>query len=646
MKLKILSLLALAMTLPSYAEVTPASVFGTDMVLQRREPVTVWGTADRNEKVQLTFNDQTLRTKADRNGHWSLTLEPMEAGGPYTMTIQGKDNIVQFENILIGEVWLCSGQSNMEWTPAQGLNNLQQEIAAADYPQIRCLTVEKNISADPQQRFAGKWEICTPATMPHFSAVGYFFARTLWQTMKIPIGLVHASWGGTDIETWTSAESYEALKDKVAARPYNPAVKQVLREMANVTGARRQEAYLADFNQDPALAAQWFDTPDNLAQWQTMSVPQEWITTPLGMSDGHVWFRYELDLPDDAADQAATLALGMIDDNDITWVNGVEVGRTNGHTYLRNYKLPAGVLKKGRNTITVRITDLGGGGGFWSSPEDMFLKIGEKSYSLAGTWRYKGSVINTDYGIVARDPNVYYATLYNAMINPLVGFRIKGVIWYQGENNAWNARSYRTLFPNLIRNWREKWGYEFPFYWVQLANYMAEDAQPAESQWAELREAQTMTLDLPHTGQAVIIDIGDPNDIHPRNKQDVGLRLALLALHNDYGYTETICSAPLFTSARFIDGRAEISFDVPASELVVKDKYGYIRGFAVAGEDRVFHWAKAWIEHGKILVRSEAVAHPVAVRYAWANNPQSNLFSAQSLPVRPFRTDDWPGITQ
>lgn len=321
-------------------------------------------------------------------------------------------------------------------------------------------------------------------------------------------------------------------------------------------------------------------------------------------------------------------------------------GRINGHTYLRNYDIGEGILKGGHNTLTVRITDIGGGGGFWSDPEELSLHVAGKSYPLAGEWQYKGSVLNTDYGIVAHNPNVYYSTLYNSMINPLVGFRIKGTIWYQGENNVWNALSYRTLFPNLIRNWRNKWGYDFPFYWVQLADFMAEDTLPAESQWAELREAQTMTLSQPRTGQAVIIDIGNANDIHPRNKQDVGLRLALQALHEEYGRTGTVCSGPTFISARFVDGHTEVTFDTPASKLIVRDKYGYIRGFAVAGEDRIFHWAKAWIEDGKVIVKSDAVTVPVALRYAWANNPQSNLFNAAGLPAGPFRTDDWPGITQ
>lgn len=648
MKFKFISLLTLllAIVFPLHAEIKPATIFGSNMVLQRGEPVKVWGTATRNEKVLLLFNGQSLGTKADKNGRWSVTLAPMEAGGPYTMTIRGKDNTLEYSNVLVGEVWLCSGQSNMEWTPAQGLDNLQQEVTAADYPQIRSFTVKKAMSADPQEDLSGKWEVCSPETVPHFTAVGYFFARKLWQELGIPIGIINSSWGGTDIEVWTSPESYEALEGKVATRGYNPAFKRVLRDMTRVTGEPRQAEYASAFNNYPALAARWYDDPGDLSQWSTMAVPQEWVTTPLGMSDGHVWFRYELNLPEEAAGKPAKLSLGMIDDNDITWVNGVEVGRINGHTYLRNYDIGEGILKGGHNTLTVRITDIGGGGGFWSDPEELSLHVAGKSYPLAGEWQYKGSVLNTDYGIVAHNPNVYYSTLYNSMINPLVGFRIKGTIWYQGENNVWNALSYRTLFPNLIRNWRNKWGYDFPFYWVQLADFMAEDTLPAESQWAELREAQTMTLSQPRTGQAVIIDIGNANDIHPRNKQDVGLRLALQALHEEYGRTGTVCSGPTFISARFVDGHTEVTFDTPASKLIVRDKYGYIRGFAVAGEDRIFHWAKAWIEDGKVIVKSDAVTVPVALRYAWANNPQSNLFNAAGLPAGPFRTDDWPGITQ
>lgn len=376
-----------------------------------------------------------------------------------------------------------------------------------------------------------------------------------------------------------------------------------------------------------------------------MSLPREWSLTPLAREDGHVWFRREFVLPENAEGKAAMLALGPIDDNDITWINGVEVGRTVGYNISRRYSVGENILHGGVNTLTVRVTDTGGGGGLFGLPQDVWLNVEGKQYPLAGEWSYKPSVVTSAYGIVQYGPNVLNSLLYNAMIHPIVCYAIKGAVWYQGENNAGDAYAYRTLFPNMMENWREKWGYDYPFYWVQLANFMAEAPVPRESAWAELREAQTLALDLPQTGQAVTIDIGDPGDIHPRNKQEVGRRLALNALAKDYGRTNIVWSGPTYASSAIEGNRITVTFDTYGSELAVRNKYGYIEGFAVAGADRVFHWAKAWIEDGKVVVCSDAVDRPVAVRYAWSDDPQTNLFNTEGLPAAPFRSDDWPGIT-
>lgn len=648
MKLKYLfiSVLIFCCAAVSHAEVSTCAIFGSNMVLQMNQPVQVWGTALPGEKVQVVFNGQKLSAKADKSGKWDVLLEPMAPGGPYTMTVKGKSNTITYNNILVGEVWLCSGQSNMEWQPGFGLDNFDYEKSIADNPQIRCFSVVKDMGGYPEDDIEGNWDVCTPENFPHFTAVGYFFARKMWEETGVPVGIINSSWGGTDIEAWTSAESYEALKGQVASVDYDPAFIQSLSEMKRSGIKPRPEAYNAAYNDDPAIREKWYADPGNPGLWKAVDVPQERGATLLSNSDGHVWFRYDVELTDEEAGEPARLCLGMIDDNDISWINGVEVGRTNGHTYQRRYDIPEGVLKAGSNMIIVRISDFMAGGGFWGTPDTMFLQTSKKKHSLAGRWHCRPSVLNTDYGIITNNPNTYYSTLYNAMIAPLVRFRISGAVWYQGENNAWNAKSYRTLFPNMIRDWRDKWGYDFPFYWVQLANFMAEDATPSDSRWAELREAQSMTRTLPHTGEAVIIDIGNPTDIHPRNKQDVGLRLALQVLHKEYGRKDLVCHGPMMESVKYAGSRAEVRFDIPASELVVKDKYGYIRGFAVAGEDRVFHWAKAWIDGDVLIVESDAVKAPVAVRYAWADNPMSNLFNAAGLPAAPFRTDDWPGITR
>lgn len=466
---------ALATALAGRAEVKPSSIFGDHMVLQREAPVKVWGFADAGEKVEISFNGQKISARAGKDGRWTATLKPMQAGGPYTMVVKGKANTVTFEDILVGEVWLCSGQSNMGW-PVKWSDNPEEEIAAADYPQIRFMTVYPATAPEPLYDAAAiPWAVCSPQTIPDFSAVAYYFGRKLWQELGVPVGLVNSSWGGTDIEVWTSEDSYDAIRPSVAHKDYDPSAR--------------------------------FDAPQE-------------------------------------------------------------------------------------------------------------------------------------------NPNVHYSIVYNAMIHPILDLAMRGAIWYQGENNAWNARSYRKLFPNLIADWRAKWGREFPFYWVQLTSHQPEDAQPQESQWAEVREAQTMTLSLPRTGQAVTIDVGEADEIHPGNKQDVGLRLALIALNRDYGYADLITSGPVFRSVEFDGRRAVVTFETFGSDIVARDKYGYVRGFAVAGADRVFHWAKARIEGDRVVVESDAVAEPVAVRYAWSTNPQANLFNSEGLPVGPFRTDDWPGVTE
>jgi sialate O-acetylesterase len=624
------------------AEVRLAGVFGSNMVLQRDAPVKVWGWADKNERIRLQLNGQTVTSRANADGAWDITLSPVPLGGTYTMRVEGKNSMVELTNIAVGDVWLCSGQSNMEWTVAQSAN-AAKEIAAAAYPEIRSLRVPKGIKADPQSSFNAEWVACSPATVGDFSGVAYFYARELYREQKIPIGIINASWGGTDIEAWMSENAFTSLPENVRKKYDAEVRKNIDSYIKNNTGNR--QAFLDAMKSDPALAGRWFDPATDRSSWQPIAVPAEWASTPLALIDGHVWFSVDIALPAGASGKPATLSLGTIDDSDIAWVNGVQVGENSGWDTPRLYAVSAGILKDGVNSIVVRITDNGGSGGMWSPPENIFLEIQNEKFSLAGQWKYKASVSNADYKVLDITPNMLYASLYNTMVNPITKFRIKGVVWYQGENNTGRAYAYRTLFPALITDWRNKWGYEFPFYWVQLANLYPLNETPVESAWAELREAQTLTLRLPKTGQAVIYDIGNPNDIHPTNKQDVGRRLARIALHNDYGKTEVIYSGPTFQSVEIAGNKAVITMNTHGSALAVHSKYGYLEGFTIAGEDKKFEWAKAVVDGNKITVYSDRVAHPVAVRYGWANNPGGNLFNTEGLPAVPFRTDSWPGIT-
>lgn len=614
-------------------------IFSSDMVVQRDQPVNVWGWAKKNERVEVMFNGQTKRAKADAEGKWRVQLDAMAHGGPYTLSVKGKNNTIILTNILVGDVWVCSGQSNMEWT-AKDVDDAAREMAEANYPMIRSFNVVKQVSFKPLEDLAGSWTVCSPQTVPDYSAVGYFFARKLFLETGVPIGIINSSWGGTDIEPWTSADAFntlpEAFKKRYDAVQIPSDIDGFLAE--NEAKKARYEQALA---QEAGLKEGWYGATHDISSWRSLEVPKLWAQTELGDVHGMIWFMLDVELPADANEKAAELSLGVIDDNDIAWVNGVKVGETIGYNIRRAYSVPTGLLKAGKNRIAVRVHDTGGGAGFYGNSQDMVLRVGDRAYPLAGEWKYKEGATNLQYGYQEFSPNLYPSLLYNAMIHPIISFAMKGAIWYQGENNAGAAYHYRTLFPLMINDWRAKWGREFPFYWVQLANYMAKDEQPAESDWAKLREAQSMTLALPRTGQAVIIDVGDADDIHPRNKQDVGLRLALNALHKEYGFTDLEYSGPTFRAMEIKGNRAILTFDHAEEGLQARNKHGYVEGFAVAGSDRKFYWAQAVIEGNRVIVQCEQVKNPVAVRYGWGNNPDVNIYNKAGLPADPFRTDDW-----
>jgi sialate O-acetylesterase len=395
------------------------------------------------------------------------------------------------------------------------------------------------------------------------------------------------------------------------------------------------------------MKEKWYMISSIPAEWQKMDLPQLWENAGLNELDGIVWFMKEITLTQEDAAKSMVLRLGPVDDSDHTYVNGSLVGSTEGkYDKIREYEVKPEVLKTGKNIICVRVTDIGGGGGLWGKAEELFYKSGEnKAVTLAGEWSYQiGSKQIPTLETVG--PNSYPTLLFNAMIHPLIPFTIKGAIWYQGESNARRAYQYREIFPAMITDWRKNWGQgDFPFLFVQLANFMKAKDEPGESSWAELREAQMMTLSLPNTGMAVIIDIGKADDIHPRNKQDVGFRLARNALKIAY-QQDVVYSGPLYQSFKIEDDKIRINFTNTGSGLAVKDRYGYLKGFSIAGKDKKFVWAKAQIEGNEVIVHNTAVQNPVAVRYGWADNPDDvNLYNREGFPASPFRTDDWPGVT-
>lgn len=642
---KILVLIVLFCTQLTYAQVKLPRIFGDHMVLQRDHTINVWGWAASKEKIQVQMNNQKKTATADKDGNWKVVLDAQKAGGPYQLVVKGKSTIT-LKDIWLGDVWVCSGQSNMEWI-VNNSNNAAKEIQQANYPQIRHFKVPNTISAVPEKDVTGgEWKVCSPETVGDFTAVGYFFAREINKDLNIPIGLINTSWGGTHSETWTSREAFEGsaeFKSMIAGMP-----KLNLDSISKVNLAKankRIESLQGPLETNANTIAQWKEVSFDDTAWPKMNIPGLWEQQALGDLDGVVWFRKTITLTAAQASKESTLELGMIDDSDDTFVNGKKVGETKSKwNEKRVYSIPAGILKEGKNVIAVKVEDTGGGGGIHGEPEQVKLNVNGGVIALAGQWSYHIESLSANAGV---GPNSYPTLLYNAMVKPLIPFTIKGALWYQGEANAGRAYQYRTAFPLMITDWRKQWGQgDFPFYFVQLASFNANNGNSAVgSDWAELREAQTMTLSLPNTGMAVTTDIGEAFDIHPRNKQDVGKRLAAVALHNTYG-KNVEDRGPVYQSMKIEGNKAIITF-THANGLNTKDRYGYIKGFEIAGADQKFYYAQAFIEGDHVIVSSDAVKQPVAVRFGWADDAaDDNLFNKEAFPAEPFRTDKWKGITE
>jgi sialate O-acetylesterase len=622
-------------------QISLPKIFSDHMVLQRDKPITIWGTANRNEKIMISFHLQKKNILADKNGRWQLTLANENAGGPYQLIVKGK-NTITINDVLVGDVWLCSGQSNMEW-PLQATDSASMEIPKANFPSIRHFKVPRSASSSLESNVTGgEWKLCTPANAPEFTAVGYYFAKRLTKDLSIPIGLINSTWGGTQIESWISAdafaqdEEFKHLFKGMKSLDLDSLVKAKANNMLS-----KIKSMQGELPQNAVEAASWKNADIDDKSWPEMSLPLIWEAQGLADFDGVVWYRRKVFI-DAPAKSAAKISLSMIDDSDETFVNGIKVGETrNKWNEQRSYQIPAGVLKEGENIIAVRVEDTGGGGGIYGDSSLMKLTYDDKVISLAGKWKFKVESILSGQSI---NPNSSPTILYNAMVNPLIQYNIKGFLWYQGETNVSRAYQYRKTFPLLIKNWRSKWKQDgLPFYYVQLATFNENNGNSENgSAWAELREAQALTLSVPHTGMATTTDIGDPKDIHPRNKRDVGERLALLALHRTYA-KDILDTGPVLKSFEIKDDKIIITFD---QSLVVRDKYGYVRGLELAADNKKFVPAKAEANNNVLVVWTKDITRPVAVRYGWADDAsECNLFNAEGLPVAPFRTDQRKGIT-
>ena len=624
------------------AAVVPHPLFADHAVLQQGTKVPVWGTADPGEAVSVEIAGRTVSTTAGADGKWMVNLPPMKAGGPFKLTIAGKNKLTLVD-ILVGEVWLASGQSNMERqlglrAGQQPIERWQDEVAAANHPLIRHFGVAQDKSLTPLTGVKGQWDVCTPDKVPGFTAVGYFFGRDLHKARRVPIGLIHSSWGGTPAEAWTSEAGLRALPD-FADTP--EMIKTLIADPD--TARRRYEEKLETWflandagSSRAGNAPVWSGTALDTGAWKTMPVPGLWEESSEPDLNGVVWLRKTFDVPAAAAGAAAELQLGMVDDVDTTWVNGAKVGATAGYNLLRKYAVPAGVLKPGRNVVAVRVLDTGGGGGIWGEHKVQLVLSGKAAalppIDLAGPWRYRIGMKLQDAPPPPRGITGDSGTptiLWNGMIAPLVPYAIRGVVWYQGESNVSREQQYRTLFPAMIADWRRAWGQDFPFLFVQIA--------PHHDMTPELRDAQLWSWQhTPKTAMVVTTDCGDANDIHPARKQPVGARLALAARVLAYG-ERLEYSGPVFDGKTVTGDKVTLKFTHAAGSLMAKG--GPLKGFTIAGADKQFHPARAEVHGQTVVVTSDDVPQPVAVRYGWANVPEGNLFNKSGLPATPFRTD-------
>jgi sialate O-acetylesterase len=619
-----------------------STLFGDDMVLQRGKLNTVWGWSEPGDKVTVQIGDTSATGVAGADRRWQVKIQPPPAGGPYTVKISGHES-VELHNVMVGDVWLCGGQSNMG-LPLRFTLNGADEAKAANYPDIRFFSVTGHPAYRHTDLIGGKWSEVTPQTAEWVSAVAYYFARRVQQDVHVPIGLLLDNVGGTPAEAWTSAETLRPLKDFDVP----------LAELARLTaeGAPEYGNYVMHWYDefDIGTKGKWAAPEMDDSAWKAVQIPGGF--TELGVPDtpALAWFRKEIVLPDPLPAGRSMLYLGVIERMDTAYVNGKEVGGSSWVENPRVYPISDGILKPGRNVIAIRVFKTKPDGGFMSKPEDLRLVLSDKtSIPLAGQW--KGKI-----AVDARPPHslplayenwpVMPTVLYEGMLAPVAPFSIAGAIWYQGEQNSPRGYQYRKILPAMIADWRKLFAQgDFPFYIVSLPVFGPRSATPVNGdEWAETRESQALTAaSVPNSCLAVTIDTGDPDNLHSKEKKPVGDRLALCALANHYG-EKVVYSGPTLTSVERLPGAIRLHFAHTDGGLVIKgDKLGE---FSLAGEDHKWYWAEARIDGDDVVLSALSVPDPKEARYAWQSNPSATLFNGAGLPAGPFRTDNWPGMTE
>lgn len=605
------------------------------MVLQRDAAINIWGWASAGEKVKINFNKKNYAATASASGKWKIQLRPTKAGGPFTLTITGKNKIA-LKDVLTGDVFICSGQSNM--VHQMRLHNIiyADEIAAANNSLIRqCWIPNITNLQGPQNNLPSVyWKAVNLVDINEFSAVAYFFAKKLYEKYQVPIGIINASWGGSPIEAWMSEESLKPFPSY-----FNTVQKNKDSSYVNEINRKAAAARQLPIPADKGMEEKWYDTSYYPKGWRSIAIPGYWEDQGVSDVDGVVWYRREINIPASMTNQPVKVFLGRIVDADALYINGQLIGTT-GYLYpQRRYAVPQGVLKPGNNIFTIRVSNNTGKGGF--VPDKPYSVIaGKDTVDLTGYWQYKvGQVLDKRFA-APLPPGIAFqnqpTALFNAMLAPLIGYSIKGFVWYQGESNVTRFNEYTAMQNAMISDCRSKWNQpSLPFLFSQLPGFMDYHYLPAESEWASFRQAQAASLAMPNTGMAVTIDLGEWNDIHPDRKKEVGERLALMAEKIAYG-ENIISEGPTFQSATIKENNIILSFNSTGSGLLTSDGEAPAE-FAVAGTDKKFVWAKATIENDQVILLCENITAPIYVRYAWADNPvDPNLINKEGLPAAPF----------
>lgn len=637
------SILLISISVAAHLKLSP--IFSDYMIVQRDAAVKIYGKGIHQNCVKVNFDGVDFQTKVEQDSSWQVTLPAFALNKNYTLSVYSGNDTIQLKDVVAGDVWLCSGQSNMEFQMAN-FPWCDEEIKNANDADLRFYSVPNSIDMIPAKDMeeGGRWKKAMGNDLKECSATAYFFAKNIRKEVNVPIGIICSDWSGTGLEPWMSIDAIKKFpqfgKEYQELAANRKSRKQIEADFKELRKTWDKEHYLTG----KGIDEKWYLPSTDFSGW-TPYKPSEgyWENANIGLDnfDGVVWFQTNFDLPDDYKEGNFHLFLSYIKDYNTTWVNGVKVGEVFGDKNWSDYYVPQNILKKKGNVLVVRVLNVEGNGGFsfhplWGTP------------ILNGQWYCKKDELLKDDFVVPQIVNVnpfsHPTILYNSMINPLAeNVKIRGVIWYQGESNAGRGYEYRHLFPEMITDWRNKFGIpQMPFYLVQLANYDSIDTSGNNNDWSELRESQDLATKLPHVKMATAIDLGEEKDIHPKNKQDVGLRLAELALADSYGIINEK-EYPRIKTVEFLKNKANVKLN---SNFIIVDNQQLIKGFSIAGADEKFYSAKAEKKGDSIIVYSEEVQSPKAVRYAWSKNPgKLNLYGENGLPVLPYRSDNWKGIT-